>query len=94
MVEIDHTSGNKALLTTAAKLGFSLGTEEMRRFKESVSDNDTYSYDETFAEGSFSQWVADNADHNARTLDGLNTFHLMGIIECANFDMTSENFCP
>ena len=28
----------------------------------------------------FTQFVADNLDHNVRTLDGLNTFHGMGIV--------------
>ena len=28
----------------------------------------------------FCQFSADNVDHNIRTLDGLNTFHGMGII--------------
>ena len=30
--------------------------------------------------GHFVQFVADNVDHNVRTLDGFNTFHGMGII--------------
>lgn len=32
-------------------------------------------------EGCFVQYVCDNADHNVATLDGLNTFHAMGIIK-------------
>ena len=32
--------------------------------------------------GTCLQFVADNVDHNIRTLDGLNTFHGMGIIAC------------
>ena len=30
--------------------------------------------------GQFIQFVADNVDHNIRTLDGCNTFHSMGMI--------------
>ena len=30
----------------------------------------------------FIQYVFDNADVNVRTLDGLNTFHAMGGIQC------------
>lgn len=30
--------------------------------------------------GEFSQWSADNVDHNVRTIDGHRTFHGMGII--------------
>lgn len=32
-------------------------------------------------EGCFIQYVCDNADHNVATIDGLNTFHSMGIIK-------------
>jgi len=32
------------------------------------------------------QFVADNADHNMRTLDGYNTFHGMGIISACLHD--------
>ena len=28
----------------------------------------------------FSQWVADNVDHNSITIDGLGTMHVMGIV--------------
>ena len=34
-----------------------------------------------FREGTFVQYVADNVDHNIRTLDGHNTFHGMAMIE-------------
>ena len=33
-----------------------------------------------FREGTFVQFVADNVDHNRRTLDVHNTFHGMGMI--------------
>ena len=32
--------------------------------------------------GHFTQLVADNVDHNIKTVDELNTFHGMGIIAC------------
>ena len=31
--------------------------------------------------GQFYQFLADNMEHNAGTLDGMNTFHCMGIIQ-------------
>ena len=33
----------------------------------------------TFLASHFVQFVADSVDHNSRTLDGMNTFHGMGI---------------
>ena len=43
-----------------------------------VSENSTG----CLSEGHFTQYMADNMDHNTATLDGLKTFHGMGII-CA-----------
>ena len=34
-------------------------------------------------QGQFQQYMADNIDHNTQTLDGLNTFHDMGMIKAA-----------
>jgi hypothetical protein len=36
----------------------------------------------TIAEGAFCQYVFDNADFNSSTIDGLNTIHIMGGIQC------------
>ena len=33
-----------------------------------------------FRSNDFIQYMADNVDHNLRTIDGLNSFHRMGII--------------
>ena len=33
-----------------------------------------------YHQGRFTQWAADNADHNKATLDGKHTFHGMGMI--------------
>ena len=35
------------------------------------------------------QFVADNVDHNSRTLDGMNTFHGMGIIAVSADDLAA-----
>ena len=91
-VEIDHTVGSKGLLTTAAKLGYAVGPEEVRRYKQSVAVDENANLPDEVDGSSpetaldpFYQWTGDNADHNAKTLDGKETFHLMGIIECGTF---------
>ena len=53
----------------------------MVRYKQSVIQSENS--DSLIAEylpGAFTQWVADNVDHNLATLDGQGTFHGMGII--------------
>ena len=34
---------------------------------------------ENLLDGKFTQWIGDNNDHNVWTIDGINTFHRMGI---------------
>ena len=64
-----------------SRLGFSITYDEVTRYKQSVIQHE--SLDSLLAEyfpGTFTQWVADNVDHNVATLDGLGTFHGMGMI--------------
>jgi hypothetical protein len=77
------------LHTKLARLGFCLSVDEIRRYKHSIMHPsttspavlDTCSDDAlTLTTNSITHFVADNVDHNIRTLDGLNTFHGMGII--------------
>jgi len=63
-----------------ARLGFSLSCDEIRWYKQSVMQScpsDAYKMADNSV---IVHFVADNVDHNIRTLDGLNTFHGMGII--------------
>ena len=78
-IELDHKFGSKWLTNELFKLGFCVSPSEITRFKQSVMANDDSST-EVVLDGSFTQWVADNIDHNICTLDGENTFHGMGII--------------
>ena len=80
-VEIDHTFGSKWLITQLSRLGFSISYDEVTRYKHSVIQSENG--DNLLAEylpGAFTQWVADNVDHNLATLDGQESFHGMGII--------------
>jgi len=79
-VSLDHTYGSKLLINELATLGFCVSYDEVVRFKQSVvasSDNDN---ENVPVAGSFTQWVADNADHNVMSLNGSGSFHGMGII--------------
>ena len=76
---IDHVYGSKWLITMLSRLGFSVSSDEVNRFKQSaVSDEKSNVIPPS--EDFFTQWSGDNVDHNVMTLDGLGTFHGMGII--------------
>jgi len=64
-----------------SRLGFSVTYDEVVRYKQSVLE-DSSNLQSTGAPYpvNFTQFVADNVDHNVATLDGKGTFHGMGII--------------
>ena len=80
-VELDHMFGSRWLLSRLNRLGMCSSPWEVLRYKQSVIANeDVNDYIKCTMPGSFSQWSADNVDHNVRTLDGKGTLHGMGVI--------------
>jgi hypothetical protein len=92
-VSLDHVFGSSNLIRFLYRLGFSISYDEVTRFKQPVvqqtSDDLPASYP-----FSFTQYAADNIDHNVCTLDGSGTFHGMGIISmstpCSNTVMPGD----
>jgi hypothetical protein len=87
-VEMDNVFGTRWLVDELARLGFSITSDEVPRFRQStiqaekaeqVSVTKTEELKQRTT-NSFVQWIADNVDHNTATLDGEGTFHGMGII--------------
>lgn len=91
-VSIDNVCGSSELIIETARLGLCTSYDELIRFKQSVvmakrcdsSENDGV---KTLTQ--FTQFIGDNVDHDLRTLDGLGTFHGMGIIS-ATVDMCDD----
>ena len=82
-VELEKSFGSKWLLNHLAKLGFSISSDEVLRYKQSAIEHSKQHGNEVVYErntSSFTQWSADNVDHNIITLTGKGTFHGMGII--------------
>ena len=80
-VEMDHVFGSKWLIDELYRLGFSVSSTEVTRYKQSViQSQDINSFIPGPFPGTFTQWVGDNVDHNIATLDGSGTFHGMGVI--------------
>ena len=68
-------------------LGFSISYDEVTRYKQCIIQSENH--DDIllkYLPGAFTQWVADNADHNVITLDGQDTFHGMGVIAISSSD--------
>jgi hypothetical protein len=81
-------AGNRQLQDEFSKLGFSVSSQETRRFKYSIMQAlpnsgtalNMLSDDGDIEPASFTQYIADNFDHNIRTIDGNGTMHGMGVI--------------
>ena len=80
-VEMDHVFGSKWLVNELFRLGYAISYDDVTRYKQSVAEMETIDDVLTnYMPGSFTQWVADNIDHNLDTIDGKDTFHGMGVI--------------
>ena len=80
-MELDHVFGSKLLLDHLARLGFSVTSDEVKLYKQSVRSSSSDLIDlSNYSNCFFAQWSADNVDHNTVTLDGKKTFHGMGVI--------------
>ena len=79
-IEADHKFKSRWLIDHLHKLGFSVGVDEVTRFKQSVVANDDNELGIDVLPGSFSQWSGDNADAQLNSLDGASSFHEMGMV--------------
>ena len=80
-VEVDHLYGSRWLNDELYKLGFSISYSEVKRFKQaSLSQPIDEQMKRFISDDAFTNFIADNVDHNIRTLDGHGTFHGMGIV--------------
>eukprot|EP00794_Sanderia_malayensis_P004456 gene4456-5048_t len=79
-VQMHHHFGSKFLIDSLNSHGFCSSYREVKRFEKSAADCLGKNVSPLLV-GQFSQLVADNIDHNTRTLDGMNKFHGMGMIQ-------------
>ena len=83
-VQMDHVFGSKWLVTQLSRLGFSIGPDEVTRYKQTVlATEETTEVLKTYLPGAFTMWIADNVDHNPATIDGKGSLHDMGIISAS-----------
>ncbi len=87
-IQMDHLYRSKFLVNQLLHLGFSISYDEIIRYKQSVIRASDNSFDIQPYPSHFTQWVGDNVYHNTRTLDGLQTFHGMGIIAASTPSLT------
>jgi len=93
-VQLHLDYGSRFLIDTLSELGFCSSYSEVQRFQQSASVSQRLDIPGFTPDQQFMQFVADNVDHNTRTLDGLNTFHGMGIIVAVTPAVKSTRIVP
>ena len=94
-IEVDKVFGSRWLLTELSRLGFFISYDEATRYKQSVICNENvFDFLKTNLVGSFSQWSANNVDHNVCTIDGKGTLHGMGIVVSTTPGKSVEGLTP
>ena len=77
-VQLHHHFASRFLIDSLHHHGFCCSYQEVHQFERSTALS--YGTDIPNFISQFVQYVADNVDHNIRTLDGNDTFHSMGMI--------------
>ena len=77
-VQMHRQFGSRFLINTLNQLGFCSSYSEVQKYERSAAVHIGTDIPGLMPD-MFVQHVADNVDHNLRTLDGYNTFHGMGI---------------
>ena len=72
-----RTFGSRKAVDILHKLGFCASYNNTRKFELSA----VMQQEDRVLDGTFCQFVFDNADFNVASLDGLNTLHVMGGIQ-------------
>lgn len=78
-VQLNHHFASKFLIDSSHKHGYCCSYSEVMTCVRSAAVTQAKNIP-GFRAGHFVQCVADNVEHKARTIDGMNTFHGMGII--------------
>ena len=78
-VQMHHHFASRFLVDSLCEHGFCSPYHEVQRYERSCAASQTNDVPD-FTPGDYIQYMADNVDHNLRTLNGFDTFHGMGII--------------
>ena len=92
-VQLHHHFASKFLIDSLCKHGFCCSYSEDTQFVRNAAVTQGTDIP-GFTPGHFVQYVADNVDHNVRTIDGMKTFHGMGMIAATTSSTESTQRVP
>ena len=88
-VQLHHHYASRFLIDSLHKHGFCCSYNEVQQFERNAVLS--YGTDIPDYSSQFVQYVADNVDHNIRTIDGNNSFHGVGMIAAITPDVRKSN---
>lgn len=91
-VQLHHHYASRFLVDSLHHQGFCCSYQQVQEFEWSAALS--HGTDIPNFTNQFVQYVADNVDHNIRTLDGYNTFHGMGMIATITPGIESIHHIP
>lgn len=92
-VQMHRQFGSRFLVDSLNSHGFCSSYSEVQKYERSAAVHQGTEIP-GFVQGSCLQHIADNVDHNVRTIDGFNTFHGMGIIATVTPGTISRQSIP
>ena len=92
-VQLHRQFGSRFLIDSLYSHGFCSSYTEVQNFERSAAYHQGIEIKGLNNE-SFIQHIGDNVDHNIRTIDGLNTFHGMGIIAAVTPPVNATKLVP
>jgi hypothetical protein len=90
-VQMHHQFGSRFLIECLASHGFCVSYSEVVNFSKSAA---CFPGTDIPMSGHFGQYIADNVDHNLRTLDGHGTFHGMGMVVAVTPELAQQHVIP
>ncbi|VDH88747.1 Hypothetical predicted protein [Mytilus galloprovincialis] len=91
-IQMHHHFSSRFLIDTLFNLGFCSSYSEVQKFEmNAAASRSTEIANEN---QSVVQYIADNVDHNIRSLDGFGTFHGMGIIAASTPGIKTARSVP
>ena len=91
-MQVHREYGSRNLVSILHRFGFCCSYSDVLNYSRSAAFH--LGTDISLTNGSFTQYVGDNVDHNLATLDGSNTFHGMGMIAAITPGIKNELAIP
>ena len=89
-LQLHHHFSSRFLIETLHNLGFYSSSSVVKKKFERCTSVDQTLLEESEEKAHIFQYVGDNVNHDIATIDGLNTFHGMGLVEVSTPELPAK----